>query len=157
MGRSLILTIVLVAACGAPSASSPSASQPDTSLRLPAADERLPVDAAAATDWEESHGRLPAGFDAIEFHPSDEALGDAFYAALRRRFNGDPVPVVEVSALDRTSGQAVMLVTSTGFGGEGSSGDQILLVLLREQDGWRVDRTLHRFLCRVIGPDCGGD
>ncbi len=160
--RRLIMAAVVVplVACGAPPMTSlpvePPDVEPGATFSLPAADERLPVDAVISTDWEEAHSRLPAGFDVIEHHASDEALVDELYASVRGQFSGDLVPAVDVAAVERAAGRTVILLTSTGFGGEVAAGAQYLLVLLREDEGWRVDRTFHRFLCRVVSPDCGG-
>ncbi|MGH2598651.1 MAG: hypothetical protein ACRDJ9_04610, partial [Dehalococcoidia bacterium] len=60
-------------------------------------------------------------------------------------------PDLNLQALDESSDRALLLISETGVGDDSVAGSQYALMLVQEEDGWRLDELWTRALCRRGG------
>lgn len=155
--RRVIMAIVIVplVGCGASSITpiethraDPSAVGAAEPITLPGPNALLPAGAVEAVSWIEM-SNLPNDFDPTAGYASTSDLADAFGEAIHAGWTGSPDrPDLSLETFDASSERAVLIISETGFGDDSVAGSQYALVVSRGSDGWVLDNTWTRALCR---------
>lgn len=145
-----VIGALIAAGCGAPTAS---ATSPETSplavgspIPLPSGLALIPANVVGATQWTRTNS-LPSDFDAEVRHSSPGELADAFGAAIHASWVGRPRPDLSLDTVDESAYGALLIISETGLGDDSVAGSQYALVLVREDDGWRLGKLWTRALC----------
>lgn len=158
---SILVVLLLLAACGAPGPSETrlptSVPTPDPfNVVIPSREEFVPAAVAGVTEWM-AMPSLPDGFDARIAYRSASAAGEAFGSALAMALGaGGNRPSVRVDAFRESDELALLVVTEEGVGDDSVAGSQYALDFVHEPDGWTLYQTWIRTLCRR-GVDASGE
>ena len=153
--RRVALTIVIVplVGCGAASVSpratdrSAASTESERPITLPGPEALLPAGTVEAASWIRINS-LPNGFDPMGGYASTSDLAAAFGEAMRASWEAGPDrPDLSLETLEESSDRAVLIISETRFGDDSVAGRQHALILVREEDGWRLDELWTRALC----------
>ena len=145
-GRSAAVTAIAAATVACTSvlpSPSPSAEPPT----LPGPMQELPDGAGEGASWTRADHRLPRGIDP-EARYTDEL---AAMMAIAGPFGDRPMPPnspgINSSVLEAPPGEMRILVTYPTYVDERAWGEQFLIVVREDGDGWRLEETWARLLC----------